>query len=106
MATDSNASVLIIDDEVDMCSMISHILEKAGYTTYLANDGNTGIELFNKKFPNVVVLDLCMSGMNGMEVLKQLKQADSETPVIIITAYGKIQSAVEAIKLGAYNYFI
>ena len=105
MATDSNISVLIIDDEVDMCDMLSHILDQAGFTAYTAHDGNTGLEVFNKESPNVVILDLCMPGMNGMDVLKQIKYTGSETPVIIISASEEIQSAVEAIKHGAYNYF-
>ncbi|HHT9124025.1 MAG TPA: sigma-54-dependent transcriptional regulator, partial [Candidatus Wunengus sp. YC63] len=105
MATDSNISVLIIDDEVDMCDMLSHVLNQAGFATYIAHDGNTGLEVFNKESPSVVILDLRMPGINGMDVLKQIKHTSSETPVIIITAYGEIQSAVEAIKHGAYNYF-
>ena len=105
MATDSNISVLIIDDEADMCEMLSNVLNQEGYTTYTAHDGNTGLEIFNKELPNVVILDLRMPGMSGMDVLKQIKHTGSETPVIIITAYGEIQSAVEAIKHGAYNYF-
>ena len=105
MATDSNISILIIDDEVDMCDTLSHVLNQAGFATYIAHGGNTGLEVFNKESPNVVILDLRMPGMNGMEVLKQIKCSSSETPVIIITAYGEIQSAVEAIKQGAYNYF-
>lgn len=73
---------------------------------YTAHDGNTGIEIFNQELPHVVILDLRMPGMmDGMEVLKQIKHSGCETPVIIITAYGEIQSAVEAIKHGAYNYF-
>ena len=105
MVTDSNISVLIIDDEVDMCDMLSHVLNQAGFITYAAHDGNTGLEIFNEKLPSVVILDLRMPGMNGMDVLKQIKHTGSETPVIIITAHGQIQSAVEAIKHGAYNYF-
>ena len=105
MAADSNISVLIIDDEADMCEMLSHVLNQAGFITYTALDGNTGIEVFNKESPNVVILDLRMPCMNGMEVLKQIKQTNSETPVIIVTAYGEIQSAVEAVKHGAFNYF-
>ena len=105
MATDSNISVLIIDDEVDMCDMLSHVLNQAGFATYIAHDGNTGLEVFNKASPSVVILDLRMPGMNGMDVLKQIKHAGSETPVIIISAHGEIKSAVEAIKHGAYNYF-
>lgn len=105
MATDSSISVLIIDDEADMCDMLTHVLNQAGFATCTAHDGDTGLEVFNKESPSVVILDLRMPGMNGMDVLKQIKHASSETPVIIITAYGEIQSAVEAVKHGAYNYF-
>ncbi|MBI2470184.1 MAG: sigma-54-dependent Fis family transcriptional regulator [Planctomycetes bacterium] len=105
MANDSSVSVLIIDDEADMCEMLSHVLNQAGFTTYTAHNGTSGLEVFNKELPNVVILDIRMPGMNGMEVLKQIKQTSSETPVIIITAYGEIQSAVEAVKHGAFNYF-
>ena len=105
MATDSNISVLIIDDEVDMCDMLSHILNQAGFITYAAHDGNTGLEIFNRELPSVVILDLCMPGMNGMDVLKQIKHTGSETPVIIISASEEIKSAVEAVKHGAYDYF-
>ena len=105
MATDSNISVLIIDDEVDMCDMLSHVLGREGFTIYTAHSGDTGLEVFKKESPSVVILDLRMPGMNGMEVLKHIKQTNSETPVIIVTAYGEIQSAVEAVKHGAYNYF-
>ncbi|MBF8278226.1 MAG: Fis family transcriptional regulator [Candidatus Brocadiaceae bacterium] len=87
-----------------MRSYISLVIKKAGYTTYTANDGRTGIEMLHKESPAVVVLDLRMPGMDGIEVLKQIKKISSETPVIIITAYSRVQSAVEAIKLGAYDY--
>ncbi len=105
MAANTPNSVLIIDDEADMCEMLSQILGQEGFVTYAAHDGISGLELFNKTSPHAVILDLRMPGMNGMEVLKQIRQTNSETPVIIITAYGEIQSAVEAVKLGAYNYF-
>ena len=85
--------------------MLSHVLNQAGFITYAAHDGNTGIRIFNKKLPSVVILDLRLTGMNGMDVLKQIKHTGSETPVIIISASEEIKSAVEAIKHGAYNYF-
>jgi len=102
---DPNACILIIDDEEDMCNMISIILNNEGYKTYTAHDGQAGVEVFRKKFPDAVILDLNMPKMNGMEVLKEIKKIDKNIPVIIITAYGEVRSAVEAIKLGAYNYF-
>ncbi len=97
-------SVLIIDDEVDVGEMISHILNQAGYITYTATDGDKGITLFNEKCPDAVILDLRMPRMDGMEVLRQIKQTNDSVPVIIITAYGEIQSAVDAIKFGAYDF--
>lgn len=105
MITDQNKRILIIDDEIDLCDMISHILTQEGYTTYIANDGNIGLGYFHKIFPHVVILDICMPGINGLEVLKQIKNTINEVPVIIITAYGEIRSAIEAIKVGAYDYF-
>ncbi|MEK6621224.1 MAG: sigma-54 dependent transcriptional regulator [Planctomycetota bacterium] len=103
-AMNDHNSVLIIDDDIKLCHVLSIVINKAGYTTYTANDGRAGIEMFHKESPAVVVLDLRMSGMDGIEVLKQIKKISSETPVIIITAYSRVQSAVEAIKLGAYDY--
>lgn len=84
--------------------MLSLIMSKEGYKTYIANDGNTGLAIFHKESPTVVFLDVRMPGMDGIQVLKQIKKVSRETPVIIITAYGKVQSAVEAIRLGAYDY--
>lgn len=104
MATTPNFSALIIDDDKELCKMLSLILNKEGYKTYVANDGNTGLAIFTRELPTVVLLDVRMPGMDGIEVLKQIKKISSDTPVIIVTAYGKVQSAVEAIKLGAYDY--
>ncbi len=104
MATDTSTNILVIDDERHICSLISQILEKAGHTVSVANSGNAGLEMFRQNFPGAVILDLNMPDMNGIEVLKRIKALDSKIPVIIITAYGEVRSAVEAIKLGAYDY--
>ena len=103
-AINSNDGVLIIDDDVALSEMLSLILNKSGYKTFIANNGQTGISLFHKESPSAVLLDLRMPGMDGMEVLKQIKLANGHVPVIIMTAYGKIQSVVEAVKLGAHDY--
>ncbi len=103
-AVNAHNSVLIIDDDIKLSNALSIVIHKAGYTTYTANDGRAGIEMLHKESPAVVILDLRMPGMDGIEVLKQIKKISSETPVIIITAYSRVQSAVEAIKLGAYDY--
>lgn len=98
------ANVLIVDDDVKLCAVIALVLKKAGYNVYTANDGNTGLKIFQRESPDVVVLDLRMPGADGIEILKKIKKISAETPVIIITAYGEIQSAVEAVKFGAYDY--
>lgn len=105
MTIDNKISILVIDDEVDYCDMVSHILKKEGYSVFKANNGKTGLESFKKHYPDMVILDLCMPDVDGINVLKQIKAINNETPIIIITAHGQIQSAVEAIKLGAYDYF-
>ena len=106
MTIDNKISILIIDDEVDYCDMVSHILKREGYSVFKANSAKTGLEIFNKHYPDIVILDLCLPDVDGINVLKQIKAINNETPIIIITAHGQIQSAVEAIKRGAYDYFV
>ncbi|HHT9105459.1 MAG TPA: sigma-54-dependent transcriptional regulator [Candidatus Wujingus californicus] len=105
MTIDNKISILVIDDEVDYCDMVSHILKREGYSVFKANNAKTGLEIFNKHYPDIVILDLCIPDVDGINVLKQIKAINNETHIIIITAHGQIQSAVEAIKLGAYDYF-
>lgn len=104
MIANTSKNILVIDDQKHMCTLISQILEKAGHTVYGANSGNAGLKILRRHFPGVVILDLNMPDMNGIEVLKRIKALDNKIPVIIITAYGEVRSAVEAIKLGAYDY--
>lgn len=93
-----------MDDDAALCEMFSLILNKEGYTTFTANNGSEGLAIFHKELPTVVLLDLRMPGMGGMEVLGNIKKTHRDTPVIIVTAFGKITSAVDAIKQGAYDY--
>jgi two-component system, NtrC family, response regulator HydG len=96
--------VLIIDDEESMRIACSQALERAGYGTAAAGNGERALERARHESFDVALLDLRMPGLPGMEVLKRLKQESPNTAVIIITGYGTIDSAVEAIKLGAYDY--
>ena len=79
-AMNDHNSVLIIDDDIKLCHVLSIVINKAGYTTYTANDGRAGIETLRKESPAVVVLDLRMSGMDGIEVLKQIKKNQQRDP--------------------------
>ena len=96
--------VLIIDDEESMRIACRQTLEMAGYSTVTAENGDSGLERLRQESFDVALLDLRMPGLPGIEVLKKLRQESPNTAVIIITGHGSIESAVQAIKLGAYDY--
>ncbi|KPK64285.1 Fis family transcriptional regulator [candidate division WOR_3 bacterium SM23_42] len=100
------ASVLIVDDEVLTLTNLKKALEKEGYEILLADSGENGIEFFKKHRPNLALVDLMLPGVDGIEVLKQIKECDSNTVVIMITAYEIIEKAIKAMKLGAYDYLM
>jgi len=96
--------MLIIDDEEAIRDSCSQVLKKDGYTVKTAKDGIEGLRLIKNKSFQVVFLDLRLPGIDGMEVLSRIKEENPETPVVIITAYASIESAVEAMKRGAFDY--
>lgn len=98
------ANILIIDDDEAIRDSCKQVLTLAGYIVKGAKDGIEGLQLFRKEFFDVVLLDLKLPDLNGMEILSQIKEDHPETPVIIITGFASIESAVEAIKQGAFNY--
>jgi two-component system response regulator AtoC len=100
------ASILIIDDEVLTLNNLKRALTKEGYEVIVADTGETGIELFKRSRPNIVLVDLMLPGIDGIEVLKQIKRIETTTVVIMITAYEIIEKAIEAMKLGAYDYLL
>jgi DNA-binding NtrC family response regulator len=97
-------TILIVEDDANFRRVLEFHLNEAGYRTTAAENGEKALELFSKHRYRIVVTDLNMPGIGGEEVLKQVKKASIETPVIIITAFGSIDSAVEAMKLGAFQY--
>ena len=98
------ARVPIVDDEKDFCDILFRVVKRAGFTALVAHDGETTLEMIKLGLPEVVLLDVRMPGMDGMEVLKRARKIDSRLPVIMITAYSGVHDAVEAIKKGAYDY--
>ena len=96
--------ILIIDDEESIRDSVSQVLEKEGYGVRSVVSGQEGLSLFGKEAFQVVYLDLKLPGINGLDVLSRLKKISLETPVIIITGYASIESAVEAMKRGAFDY--
>lgn len=96
--------ILIADDEKNMIWAMKNALKNENYDIITANDGLEAIELVKETLPNLVLLDLRMPKKNGMEVLKEIKSFDEGMSVIIITAHGSMESAVEAMKIGALDY--
>jgi DNA-binding NtrC family response regulator len=101
---DRSASVLIVDDEAPEREGLAVLLKRWGYETEMASDGEEALGKVSTFDPMVVISDLRMPGMGGMELLKQLRDAGSAATFIILTGQGSIEEAVEATKLGAYNF--
>jgi len=98
------AKVLVIDDEANLRKVLAALLRRDGYDVTIAEDGEMGLAEFQKNGADAVITDLVMPKVGGMEVLRAVNATDPEVPVIIITAHGTVDSAVEAIKLGAFDY--
>jgi two-component system response regulator AtoC len=98
------AKVLVIDDEANLRKVLAALLRRDGYEVTVAQDGAEGLVELEKNGADVVVTDLVMPKLGGMDVLKAVNATAPEVPVIIITAHGTVDSAVEAIKLGAFDY--
>jgi two-component system response regulator AtoC len=98
------ATILIVDDEPEMVRAVSDLLEGAGYRALGALSGREALEIVKREQPDLVISDLRMAEMTGHELQKELHQAAPELPVIIITAFGSIESAVESMKLGARDF--
>ena len=98
--------ILIIDDEKDICFLISEILKDEKYITYSALNSNEAISYFNKFNPDLVILDVWLSNskLDGIEILKEFKKINNNVPVIIISGHGTVDLAVSAIKNGAYDF--
>ncbi len=101
---DRSASILIVDDEAPEREGLAVLLKRWGYETEMASDGEEALAKVSTFDPMVVISDLRMPGMGGMELLKQLRDGGSAATFIILTGQGSIEEAVEATKLGAYNF--
>lgn len=98
--------ILIVDDEKEYRMILKKIIEKHGYSVDVACSGEEAIKkIKNEKF-NLILSDLIMDKMNGIELLSKVKESDNDIEVILVTGYGSIQNAVEAMKKGAFSYFI
>ena len=99
-------NILIIDDEIDICKLISGVLEDEGYTTNNAQNSDNAISILNTNHIDLVILDVWLEGskLDGIELLHYIQKENSSVPVIIISGHGNIDTAVTAIRIGAYDY--
>lgn len=98
------SSILIIDDERAIRNTLSEILQHEGYKVETAENGEMGFELFKKNSYDVVLCDIKMPKMDGMEFLEKSREVSPDVPLIMISGHGNIETAVEAVKKGAYDY--
>jgi two-component system NtrC family response regulator len=96
--------ILLIDDDDSLRRVMEFSLTEVGYKVQAAASGEEGLSLFEKDTFDAVITDITMPGMSGMEVLAKIHERDERLPVVVITAYGTIESAVEAMKKGAFDY--
>src|SRR3989339_360230 len=100
-----NASILVVDDDPALLNSLKEILEAEGYEVTAAADGESGLRCLKEQAFDLVLSDLALPGLDGMELLKYLQREAPECPCIIITGYGTIANAVSAMHQGAYDYF-
>jgi DNA-binding NtrC family response regulator len=98
--------ILVVDDEKTIRWSLGEALKEEGYDVVDADNGKTGVEQFKTKSPDLVLLDLRLPGEDGISVLKRIKTIDPTVPVIMMTAYGEVETAVEAMKRGAYDFVL
>jgi two-component system NtrC family response regulator len=99
-----NPRILVVDDDENLRWVLQTQLEQMGYVVSAAADGAAALEIIDREPPALVLTDLKMPGISGMELLERVRREYPEVPVLIITAFGTIQSAVEAMRSGAYDY--
>jgi two-component system response regulator HydG len=100
----SRGHILVVDDEPSMRTTLSILLKREGYQVSQAGDGIEALKMLKRGQYDMVLTDLKMEGVDGVELLRRVKAADPHIEVLIFTAYGTVTSAVEAMKLGAYDY--
>lgn len=99
-----NENILVIDDDPDIREVLRDRLESLGYRVLVAPSGEAGLELLERQSPQLILLDIEMPAMSGLEVLKVIRKRELDITVVMITAYGTIERAVEAMKEGAYDF--
>ena len=97
--------LLVIDDAEMFRTRMRDMLILDGHTVSIAANGIEGLEVFCREKPDIVITDVCMPGMDGIEVLRKIKELSEKTEVILLTGHGEVETAISAMKMGAFGYF-
>ena len=97
--------VLIVDDQYGIRVLLYEVFGKEGYQTFQAANGKEALDIVMKQPPDLVILDMKIPGMDGLEILREIKKINSEIKVIMMTAYGELDMIKEATELGALTHF-
>src|SRR5271170_3870612 len=103
-STENAYRILIIDDEAGIRESLETLLALEGYAVDTANDGEAGLNSLGQRSYDLVLLDLALPGLNGIEILAQIRERYTDLPVIMITAFGTVNNVVDAIRAGAQNF--
>lgn len=106
MITHKSYRLLIVDDEKNLCRMLQTAFSIDGHETRVAEDGEAALISFVQDKPDVVLMDIRMPKLDGIEALKRMRELNPEVPVILMTAYAAVETAVDALRLGAFDYVI
>ncbi len=101
---EKHSHILVVDDEPTICSLMNVFLTQRGYQVQIANSGEDALVLFQEAFPDIVLLDISMPGMRGIDVLRRMKEINAACGVIMLSAYGDDETIQEALDMGAYCY--
>src|SRR5580765_5112121 len=100
----SSAHILLIEDDVSLAANLCDVLTEDGFKVTVCNRGDEGLRRANKDEFDVVLTDLRLPGLGGLELVRQLHETQPRLPVVLMTAHGTVEIAIEATKLGAYDY--
>src|SRR6266567_9331103 len=104
MPTSRHGTILVVDDEEIMREILETLLTREGYDVRLASSGAEGLDMARSLPFDAAIVDIMMPGLDGIATLDELKRIDEDLAVVIITAYGSIESAIAAMKAGAFDY--
>ncbi|MCF6094072.1 response regulator [Microaerobacter geothermalis] len=97
--------LLIVDDQFGIRALLAEVFGKEGYETFQASNGKQALEIVHEHSPHIVILDMKIPGMDGLEILKRIKKTNPHIKVIMMTAYGELEMVREATDLGAISHF-